>query len=95
MLAAGLRGIEEHLELCPPVEKNIYNLSDKEREKHGIDNLPESLGHALSLAANSEFVKETLGTHIFENLLHVKRREWESYRTQVTKWEIDHLLPVM
>jgi len=95
MLAAGWRGVEEKLEPPEPVEKNIYALSEKEREKHGIEQLPDSLGHALSLMAKSEFVREVLGDHIYNNFLHVKHREWDEYRTQVTKWEIDRYLPVL
>jgi glutamine synthetase len=95
ILAAGLRGIEEKVEPTAPVEKNIYSLSDKERKKYGIEHLPESLGHALSLMEESELVKETLGDHIFNNFLHVKHQEWEEYRTQVTKWEVDRYLPLL
>ncbi len=95
MLTAGLKGIEEKLEPPNPVEKNIYSLSEQEREKHGIEHLPESLGHALSFMDESELLKETLGEHIFYNFLHVKRQEWEEYRTRITKWEIDKYLPVL
>jgi glutamine synthetase len=95
MLAAGWRGIEEKLEPPEPVEKNIYALTEKEREHHGIDQLPESLGHSLSLMSKSEFVREVLGDHIYNNFLHVKNKEWNEYRMQVTKWEIDKYLPVI
>jgi len=95
MLAAGWKGVEEKLEPPEPVEKNIYALTEKEREHHGIDQLPESLGHSLSLMSKSEFVREILGDHIYNNFLHVKRKEWDEYRTQVTKWEIDKYLSVI
>jgi glutamine synthetase len=95
MLAAGWKGVEEKLEPPEPVEKNIYALTEKEREHHGIDQLPDSLGHALSIMGKSEFVKEILGDHIYNNFLHVKRKEWDEYRTQVTKWEIDKYLSVV
>jgi glutamine synthetase len=95
MLAAGLKGIEEKLEPPAPVEKNIYSLSEQDRKKHGIEHLPESLGHALSLMSDSKLAYETLGNHVFENFLHVKHKEWEEYRTQVTKWEIDKYLAVL
>jgi glutamine synthetase len=95
MLAAGWKGVEEKLEPPEPVEKNIYVLTEKEREHYGIDQLPESLGHALSLMSKSEFVREILGDHIYNNFLHVKRKEWDEYRTHVTKWEIDKYLPVL
>lgn len=95
MLAAGLKGIEDKLDAPEPVEKNIYSLSEEERKKYGIEPLPESLGHALAIMTKSELVRETLGDHIFENLIHVKRKEWESYRLQVTKWEVDNYLQVL
>jgi glutamine synthetase len=95
MLAAGLKGIEERLEPPAPIEKNIYALSEAERQKYGIEQLPESLGHALAVMSKSQLVKETLGDHIFENLLHVKRSEWDAYRLQVTQWEVDNYLPLL
>jgi glutamine synthetase len=95
MLAAGLKGIEDKLEAPEPVEKNIYALSEEDRQKYGIEQLPESLGHAIDVMSKSELVRETLGDHIFENMLHVKRKEWDSYRLQVTKWEVEHYLPIL
>ncbi len=95
MLAAGLRGIEDKLEAPAPVEKNIYALSEEERQKYGIEQLPESLGHALAVMSKSQLVRETLGDHVFENLLHVKRKEWDAYRLQVTEWELDNYLSVL
>ena len=95
MLAAGLKGIEEKNMPPEPVERNIYELSESEKIKHNIYHLPESLGHALLLMKESSLVKETLGEHIFENYLHVKRKEWEEYRTQVTPWEIEKYLHIL
>ncbi len=95
MLAAGLKGVEERLDPPTSVERNIYALSEKEREKYNIHHLPESLGHALSLMEDSNLLKETLGDHVFNNFLHVKRSEWAKYRTQVTSWEIDKYLQIL
>ncbi len=95
MLAAGIDGIEHKIALPNPVEKNIYSLSSQQRSKFGIERLPENLGHSLSLMKKSELVKNTLGTHIFENYLHVKRDQWEDYRKQVTQWEINKYLSII
>ena len=95
LLAAGMKGIKDKLTPPAPVEKNIYSLSDSEKKKYKIGHLPESLGHALDFLENSALLKETLGPHIFENFLHVKQKEWEEYRTQVTEWETDRYLPVI
>ncbi len=95
MLAAGFKGIEKKIEPPEPVEKDIYVLTQREREELGIEALPANLGHALSYMEKSELVLETLDTHIFTHFLHVKRNEWNDYRTQVTQWEIEKYLPIL
>jgi glutamine synthetase len=95
MLAAGFKGIEKKIEPPEPVEKDIYVLTQREREELGIEALPANLGHALSYMEKSELVLETLDTHIFTHFLHVKRNEWSDYRTQVTQWEIEKYLPIL
>ncbi len=93
MLAAGLKGIEDKLEAPEPVEHNIYELTAKEREAYHIQQLPESLGHALHLMEESTLVKEALGDHVYENFLEVKHKEWAEYQMQVTRWELDRYFP--
>ena len=88
MLAAGLKGIIDKEPLKKSIEKNIYSLTPKEKKNYGIESLPESLGHALNIMSKSELLRDTLGKHIFENFIHVKKEEWDLYRTQVTNWEI-------
>ncbi len=95
MLAAGLDGIKKKIEPPEPVEQNIFRMSAEERKERGIKSLPESLGEALHHFSRSELMKETLGEHLFNHFLHVKRKEWEEYRAQVTRWEIDKLLPIL
>jgi len=95
MLAAGIKGIEKKLTPPDSVEKNIYELTPKEMEKYNIHHLPESLGHALAFMEQSDLLKDVLGKHVYDNFLHVKRKEWENYRTQVTPWELDKYLPVL
>jgi len=95
MLAAGLKGIEDKITPPEPVEKNIYSLSKKEMDKYNIHHLPESLGHALDFMEKSDLMKEVLGEHVFSNFLHVKNKEWNSYRMQVTPWETNKYLQVL
>jgi len=95
MLAAGLKGIEENMRSPEPVEENIYNLSIKEMKKYKIHHLPESLGHAISLMEESKLMKDVLGDHVYKNFLFVKKREWESYRKQVTRWETEKYLQIL
>jgi glutamine synthetase len=95
MLAAGMEGIEKGYELKEPVERNVYEMSEAERKELGIDTLPESLHDAIKLAEGSELVKKTLGDHVFEKLIENKLMEWDKYRTQITKYELENYLPIL
>ena len=95
MLAAGLKGIEEKLEPPEPVEVDVYQLSESERQQMGIGTLPGSLGEAIDLMEGSELVRECLGEHVFYSLIRNKRAEWDTYRAQVTEYEIKRYLPIL
>jgi glutamine synthetase len=95
MLAAGLEGIEKGYELPEPIEKNLYDLTEEERRKLGVESLPESLGEALRYFEKSELVYKTLGEHIFTRFLRLKREEWNEYRVQVTPWELEKYLSIL
>src|SRR3954462_5669410 len=95
LLQAGLEGIEKGYELPEPMEKNLYHLSPEDRRRLGIEQLPETLGEAIELTAESELVLRTLGEHTFNRYVEIKRQEWEDYRVQVTRWELDRYLPVL
>ncbi|GAC1438668.1 MAG: type I glutamate--ammonia ligase [Solirubrobacteraceae bacterium] len=95
LLQAGLEGIDKGYELPDPMEKNLYHLDGDDRRRLGIEQLPESLGEAIELTAESELVLRTLGEHMFNRFVEIKRREWEDYRVQVTRWELDRYLPIL
>src|SRR6266568_5174200 len=95
LLQAGLEGIEKGYELPEPMEKNLYHLSPDDRKRLGIEQLPETLGEAIELTAESELVLRTLGEHMFNRYVEIKRQEWEDYRVQVTPWELEQYLPVL
>jgi glutamine synthetase len=95
MLAAGLKGVEKGYELPPPVEEDIFEMSEASRKKHGIDSLPGSLAEAIQLTEKSELVKETLGDHVFEKFIENKKIEWDQYRTHVSQFELEKYLPIL
>ena len=95
LLAAGLKGIEEGYELPDGAEDDVWELTDAERRALGIDPLPSSLEHAVTLMERSELVAETLGEHVFDFVLRNKRAEWQDYRAQVTPFELKRYLPVL
>jgi glutamine synthetase len=77
------------------MEQNLYHLSPEERSQRGIEQLPETLGEAIDIAADSELVLRTLGEHTFRRFIEIKRQEWDDYRVQVTPYEIENFLPVL
>lgn len=95
MLASGLKGIEEKISPPEPVEKDIYRMTNEERKKIGIGSLPSNLGEALYYMEKSGLVKETIGEHLFKHYLYIKHKEWDEYRSRVTDWEIEKLLPIL
>jgi len=95
MLAAGLEGIEKGLEAPTPVEENVYEMSEEERNNRGIGTLPASLLEAILLTEKSQVVKKALGNHVFEAFIANKKIEWDMYRTQVTEYELKKYLPVL
>ena len=88
LLAAGMRGIEDEMELPAEAEDNVWDLTDTERRALGYRALPPSLADAIELMEKSELVAETLGEKVFDYFLLNKRQEWAAYRQQVTPFEL-------
>jgi len=95
MLAAGLEGVENEYETPQPVEENVYEMSEAERERRGIGMLPGSLWEAIQLTESSDMVRKALGDHVFDAFIKNKKIEWELYRAQVTDYELKRYLPVL
>ncbi len=95
MLAAGLEGIEKGYQAPTPVEENVYEMSEEERNRKGIGTLPGSLGEAIQLTGKSDLVRRALGDHVFHAFIQNKKMEWDSYRTQVTEYELKRYLPIL
>jgi len=95
MLHAGLEGIERAYALPEPSEFDVYGLSDAERAERSIESLPGSLNEAIATMSTSELVRSALGPHIFEKFIENKRIEWDAYRSQVHRYEVERYLPVL
>ncbi|MGH2572534.1 MAG: glutamine synthetase family protein [Actinomycetota bacterium] len=95
MLSAGLAGVENEYELPPEASNNIYEMSEEERRAAGIESLPEDLYEAISVAEESELVRETLGDHVTEYLIRNKREEWDAFKAYVSPYELERYLPLL
>lgn len=89
-IAAGLKGVEEHLPLPEEATIDTFTLTETELKACGIESLPRTLGEAIDRFETSELMREVLGEHIFSYLLKEKRREWYEFCTSVTDWEKEH-----
>lgn len=88
--AAGLDGVERGLTPVASVNEDIFHMSTEERAERGIDNLPGSLEASLDALEASEFGKNVLGEHVYNEFVALKRAEWDSYRTAISSWEIEN-----
>jgi glutamine synthetase len=92
MLKAGLDGIANKLPTPAPVDRNIYVMSEEERQDAGIPSLPVNIKEALSEMLRDEVICDVLGDHALSHFYELKEIEWDMYRTQVHQWERDQYL---
>jgi glutamine synthetase len=80
MIAAGLHGIDNELELEPAYPGNAYNADDKPR-------LPGSLYEAVALLEGSQIARAAFGEDVVDHYLHYARTEQRAFDAAVTDWE--------
>lgn len=91
-LAAGLDGVERKLSAGQPVNKNIFAMSEREKRRLKIKQLPADLSQALDNLEKDKVIKEALGDHIYSHFLAAKRQEWADYISHVHPWEQERYL---
>ncbi len=81
IIAAGLHGIEEKLELEPALTGNLY-------EMEGVRDVPKTLREALAALDGSTVLRKALGDDVIDHYLHTGRWEQLEYDRRVTDWEL-------
>ncbi|MFI9812012.1 glutamine synthetase family protein [Saccharothrix variisporea] len=79
LIAAGLHGVENDLQLEDAFEGNAYG-SDRAT-------VPTTLRDAASLLAQSEIAREAFGKDVVDHYLNAARVELAAYDSTVTDWE--------
>ncbi|MFY9782572.1 MAG: glutamine synthetase family protein [Acidimicrobiales bacterium] len=79
LVASGLRGVDESLELSPAFEGNAY-LADAAR-------VPTTLHEAASLFTNSKVARDAFGDEVVDHYTHAARVEVAAFNAAVTDWE--------
>jgi len=79
-LAAGLDGIEHHIEPPPPFEGDVYAAAE-------LPHVPHTLNESIHALAESEWARATFGEDVVDHYLHFFRTEQRKFDAAVTDWE--------
>lgn len=91
-LAAGMEGIKNKIQPPESVDKNIFDMTEEEKEKESIKELPENLIEAVRALEKDEFIQGVLGEHVSKIYVESKKMEWKEYISQVSEWETNTYL---
>ena len=81
LLAAGLAGLDEKLELEPAFVGDAYH-------SQGIREIPKTLRDAIDHLEKSKMLRTALGDEVVEHYLHTARWEQFEYDRRITDWEL-------
>jgi glutamine synthetase len=87
-LASALDGIRHGEEPPDALDESFVSYDDEELQRLGIPRLPGTLGEAIHAFTEDSTIHATVGDYVVDQLLTVKRAEWEDYRRQVSQWEL-------
>ena len=91
-MAAGLDGIKQKIVPPSPVDRNISDLTEEERNAMQITLLPGSLGEAVAELKKDDFLCQVLGQEFVNGYINAKEEEWHEYLRQVSDWETEKYL---
>ena len=81
MLAAGIKGIEDKMELAPPTTGDIY-------EAQKAQDIPQTLRAATETLRNSSFLRAAMGDEVIDHFTRCAEWEQEEFDRVVTDWEV-------
>ena len=79
LIAGGLHGIDQELELPDAVQGNAYT--------SGAERLPTTMTEAVELLDNSRVAREAFGDDVVDHYLNYARVELKAFNAAVTDWE--------
>jgi glutamine synthetase len=88
MLTAGMDGIRNGILPPDSTNKNVYDCSERERERLHMRMLPADLMEAHECLLADNLLCDMLGRHIVDGLTRISDIECQSFRTAVHPWEI-------
>ena len=90
--AASVLGVVDEIDPGPPLNKDLYALTDEEIRASGGQRLPRNLLEAIEILRDDPLAAEVLGPTMLSSWLRYKIDEWERYHQAVTDWEVEEYL---
>lgn len=81
LLAAGIEGIKNKLELEPAFVGDAYS-------GKGVKEIPRTLRHATELLRSSAMLREAFGEDVIDHYVRAAEWEQEEYDRRITDWEV-------
>jgi glutamine synthetase len=81
MLAAGIKGIEDKMELSPPTKGDVY-------EDAKAQDIPQTLRAATKTMRSSAMLRAAMGDEVIDHYTRCAEWEQEEFDRVVTDWEI-------
>jgi len=94
MLEAGMDGINNKTDPGAATEIDVFGLDTAGLASKGIDTLPSSLWEAYHALEKDEVVKSSLGNHVYNQFMDIKKKEWDDYKIQVFPYEVNRYLNI-
>ncbi len=80
LIAAGIHGLENNLELEPPTTGNAYELD--------VDHVPATLAESAELFTRSTIARTAFGDDVVDHYANAARVELDAFNAAVTDWEL-------
>lgn len=90
--AATVAGVTGGMDPGPPLDKDLYGLTEEEIAATGGQRLPRNLLEAVEILKGDGLARSVLGDVMLDSFLKYKVDEWERYHQAVTDWEVQEYL---
>ena len=90
--AATVEGMVEKTDPGPPLNQDLYAMSQADLDAHGVQRLPRHLLEAIEILDGDGLAREVMGETMHAAFIRYKINEWERYHQTVTDWEVEEYL---
>ena len=89
LIAAGLDGIENEMDVPEPVLVDPADIDESERKRRGIERLPSTLKKAIDALQRDEVLTGAMGDVLSREYLLIKSADWQNSRDKDPQAELE------